>query len=382
MSKVIMAGCDLHDRSMLIRYAIDTSEPQQLTYRNDASDRRRMISRLKSLAKKSGAERIVFVYEASSLGYGLADQLHDEGIECHVLSPTHLPKTRKTSKAKTDAKDAQMLLEQLRGHVLAGNRLPAVWTPPQRVREDRELVRARIDVANETTRLKSKLLSTLKRYGVVRPDWYTPQWSQRYVRWLRQHVLPTLDLAVSAVLEQLLDQYQQLLVSRGKLDKAVHQLSRESRYAVAFKKLTTLKGVGMITAMSFLTEIGDLNRFGNRRQVAAYLGLCPASYESGEANDRKGRITRQGPARLRRVLCQAAWTSVVHCEQAQRDYHRIKQGQKKRTKKALVALMRKLAIRMWYLSLTAGVSSELQGRGGPNELAGASSSTGQNRPCT
>jgi transposase len=42
---------------------------------------------------------------------GLSDFLHDHGIECYVLSPTHLPK-------KTDAKDAQMLLEQVRGHVL------------------------------------------------------------------------------------------------------------------------------------------------------------------------------------------------------------------------------------------------------------------------
>ena len=74
MSKVIMAGCDLHDRSMLIRYAVDRDEPQQLTFKNDAADRRRMISRLKSLAKKSGVKRIVFAYEASGLGYGLADQ--------------------------------------------------------------------------------------------------------------------------------------------------------------------------------------------------------------------------------------------------------------------------------------------------------------------
>jgi transposase len=356
---------------MLLRYAVDTAEPQQLTFKNDATDRRRMISRLKSLAKKSGVKRIVFAYEASGLGYGLADQLHEEGIECHILSPTHLPKTRKAAKAKTDAKDAQMLLEQLRGHVLAGNKLPVVWMPPQRLREDRELVRARIDIADETTRIKNKLLSTIKRYGVVRPEWYTPQWSKRFVRWLCQDVLPTLDLAVCAVLEQLVDQYEQLIKSRAKLDKALKELSRENRYAAAFKKLVGITGVGTITAMSFLTEMGDLHRFVNRRQVAAYLGLCPASYESGETNDRKGRITRQGPSRLRRVLCQAAWTSVVHCERAQQDYHRIKQGQKKRTKKALVALMRKLGIRMWHVAMSAGVSSELEGRGGPNELKAA-----------
>ena len=52
--------------------------------------------------------------------------------------------------------------------------------------------------------------------------------------------------------------------------------------------------------------------------VAPHLVLCPASYESGEKNDRKGRITRQEPARLRNVLCQAAWVSVIRCGISQR----------------------------------------------------------------
>ena len=47
-----------------------------------------------------------------------------------MLSPTHLPKTPKSAKQKTDVRDAQMLLEQVRGFVLAGNSLPVVWTPP------------------------------------------------------------------------------------------------------------------------------------------------------------------------------------------------------------------------------------------------------------
>lgn len=368
MSQVIMIGCDLHDRSMLIRFCCGSDQPQQRAYDNDATGRRSMIRMLKAFANKHNAGRIVFVYEASGQGFGLCDQLEEEQIECHVLSPTHLPKTRKSAKQKTDAKDAQMLLEQVRGHVLAGNDLPVVWTPPQRLRDDRELVRARIDIADETTRIKSKLLATLKRYGVVRPDWYTPRWTRRMVRWLREDVCPSLDLAVAAVAEQLIDQYEQLIVSQGKLDKAIKQLAQTDRYRVPFQMLQQFKGVGLLTAMSFLTEMGDLNRFGNRRQVAAYLGLCPSSFETGKNDDRKGRITRQGPSRLRKVLCQAAWTSLQHCPRAQRDYHRIKQGQSKRTKKALVALMRKLAIRMWHVGLSAGVSSELEGRGGPSEL--------------
>ena len=121
-----MIGCDLHDRSMLLKYAVGTSQPQQLAYDNDKAGRKRMINRLKQIAKKDGVNRIVFAYEASGLGYGLSDQLHDEGIECHVLSPTHLPKTPKSAKQKTDPRDAQMILEQVRGYVLARNQLPIV----------------------------------------------------------------------------------------------------------------------------------------------------------------------------------------------------------------------------------------------------------------
>lgn len=367
MSKVIMIGCDLHDRSMLLRYAVDTGEPQQLSYKNDLRGRGQMIDRLKSLAEKNQASRIVFAYEASGQGYGLSDLLLDEGIECHVLSPAHLPKTPKSAKLKTDPKDAQMLLEQVRGFVLAGNPLPVVWTPPQRLRDDRELVRARVDAGDELTRVKLKILSMLKRRGVVKPTWYTSRWSKRFILWLRQEVLASLDLAVAPVLERLIDRYELYQQEQVKLDKAIRNLSQESRYKRPHAELRKLPGVGLLVAMTFLTEMGDLTRFANRREVGAYLGLCPASYESGESGDRKGRITRQGPSRLRKMLCQAAWVSVRDCDEAQAAYHRVKQGQSKRTKKALVALMRKLGIKMWHRALAMGVSSEIMGRGGPHE---------------
>jgi transposase len=368
MTQVIMIGCDLHDRTMLLRYAVGTSTPQQLSYPNDAAGRRRMISRLTNLAKKNGAERIVFAYEASGLGYGLSDELHDVGIECHVLSPTLLPKTPKSAKAKTDAKDAQMLLEQVRGFVLAGNRLPVVWTPPQRLRDDRELIRARVDVADELTRVKVKIASMFKRYPVPIASPTRSRWTKRFITYVRTEFLPTMDLAITAKLECLLDRYEMFLSEQNKLDKAIDQLSATDRYKHAYQELRKMPGVGRLVAMTFLTEMGDLTRFKNRREVAAYLGLCPSSHESGETNNRKGRITRQGPARLRKVLCQAAWVGVNRCEETAAAYHRIKQGQSKRTKKALVALMRKIGIKMWHRALACGVCCELAGRGGPHQI--------------
>lgn len=367
MCNVIMIGCDLHDRSMLLRYSVGAGQPGQASFFNDATGRSVMIRRMQRLAEKHHSQRIVFVYEASGQGYGLSDLLHAHGIECYVLSPTHLPKSAKRSKQKTDVKDAQMLLEQVRGFVLAGNELPVVWTPPQRLRDDRELVRARVDAADEITRVKLQVLSMLKRRGIVKPRWYTSRWSKRFVTWLREEVVASLDPVVAPVLEKLIARYELFHGEQTKLDKAIRKLSCADRYRVPCQELRKLPGVGLLSAMTFLTEMGDWNRFHNRREVAAYLGLCPSSFETGgPGKDRKGRITRQGPSRLRKMLCQAAWVSLIHCPEAKRAYHRIKQGQSKRTKKALVAVMRRLAIKMWHRALWCGVSTELEGRGGPH----------------
>ena len=127
-----------------------------------------------------------------------------------------------------------------------------------------------------------------------------------------------MDSVVAAVLEKFIDRFELFQMEQVKLDKAIRELSHEARYKHPHAALRKIPGVGLLSAMTFLTEMGDLTRFHNRREVAAYLGLCPSSHESGETNNRKGRITRQGPSRLRKLLCQAAW---YRCEIA----HRLRQ---------------------------------------------------------
>lgn len=368
MSQVTMIGCDLHDRNMLLQVAVGRGKPWQLEFRNDSNGRCKMITALKKTALDKGNGRIVFVYEASGLGHNLSDQLDEAGIQCHVLSPNQLPKTPKSAKLKTDAKDAMMLLEQVRGFVLAGNSMPVVWTPPKQLRADRELVRARVDSGDEITRVKLKLKSFMKVNQLSLESPTRKLWTNAHIRAIRKGLLEQLDFSLATKLDLLLKRLEYYQQEQLELDRAIKTLSRSQRYAAACKQLRQLPGVGLLVAMTFLTEMGDLNRFNNRREVAAYLGLCPASYESGTTDNRKGRITRQGPARLRKMLCQAAWVAIQRCKAAGKAYQRIRQNQQKRTKKALVAMMRKLAIRMWHEAMSMGVSPELEGRGGPHSL--------------
>jgi transposase len=115
--------------------------------------------------------------------------------------------------------------------------------------------------------------------------------------------------------------------------------------------MTEVPGVGVLTALTFLVELGDVRRFCNRRQVGSYLGLVPASYESGDADDRKGHITRLGPPRVRKVLNQAAW-HLVRLDPLWRTRYEAIAG-RGGGKTAIVAIMRRLGIELWQRARAA-----------------------------
>lgn len=357
MSETIMCGCDLHDVTTVLRVAAGTGESVPREF--PTIDREAMVDWLRTFAREHGAERIVFAYEASGQGFGLCDHLRDAGIECHVLAPTHLPHTARSRRTKTDDNDAAMLLDEVRAHVLAGRPLPSVWVPDHATRDDRELVRHRLGTVEQRTRIKNQIRNLLKRWQVALPSWFSKSgdWSKRSVTWLEERITTetpagsgTLGEGARIALADLAGLYRELTERLRALDKLIERLANTDRYARQFRKLKILPGVGTLTAMTFLTELGDLDRFGNRRQLAAYLGLAPSTFESGERSDRKGRITRQGPARVRRVLCQAAWAAMRCSPVWRKKYDNVKRGSRGRGKIAIVALMRQLGVTMWHVA--------------------------------
>lgn len=351
MCKTIMIGCDLHDATTVLKVAEGPGTSVRKGFAT--ANRAGMIAWLKDFAAQRGATRIVFAYEASGQGFGLYDDLTEAGIECHVLAPTHLPHNAHSRKNKTDDKDAEMILDEVRAYVLAGRPLPSVWVPDHQTREDREPVRLRLQVAEQRTRIKNQIRNLAKRWQLAFPEWFSTsgEWSKRSLAWLDQVAAGEtgeLPEGVRTVLASLVELYRSLTVQIKTLDRAIDGLSKSPRYARMFRKLKTLSGVGTLTAMVFLTELGDLARFANRRQLAAYLGLAPSTFESGERNDRKGHITRQGPARVRHMLCQAAWAALRCSPDWRARYERIKRGSKGRSKVAIVAVMRQLGVAMWH----------------------------------
>jgi transposase len=346
-----MVGCDLHDKSMLLKIAVDRGDPWVRSCGTDRSARRSMIGYLQELARREGALRILFAYEACGFGFRLHDELRDEGIECYVLAPSKMERSPHHRKRKTDERDAQDILNRLRAFVLAGVDLPSVWVPDVQTRDDRELVRLRLAVAEDASAAQVRIRWLLKRNGIesIPGGGWTEEYEQR-LRGLAEGGLPA---GAGAALSSLMRQVDWLWTEIGRLDSQVLALSESPRYGARVRAMRTIKGVGVLTAMVYLTEMGDLDRFANRRQVGAFLGLVPSSYETGQDDDHKGHITRQGPSRVRKVLCQAVWSRLRHEPKERTAYERIVARNPKHKKIAVVARMRTLAVVLWHKGLEA-----------------------------
>ncbi len=364
MAQCILAGCDLHDKSMLVKIAVDRGAPVVRSWGTDAAARAAMIADLKRRGQAVGARRIVFAYEACGFGWRLHDELRAAGIEAYVLAPSKMARSPKHRQRKTDERDAQAILDYVRSYVLAGVELPAVWVPDLVTRDDRELVRRRLTVAQDAAAAQTRVRWLLKGQG--REPAPAIVWTKAYWQWLESLCAGGLPAGTAGTLASLMRQIQWLTEEVGRLDAQVRALSQAPRYASVAAALRRHKGVGTLTAMVFLTELGDMSRFANRRQVGAYLGLVPASYETGQDCDRKGHITRQGPGRVRKVLCQAVWSRLRVLASEQQAYARLVARNPKHRKIAVVARMRTLAVALWHTAVeaqtaqrSAGVAAEV-----------------------
>lgn len=349
MREPIMVACDLHVQTMVLLIAQGREPATRLTLPNTAAGQAKLIATLEEQAARAGGARVLLAYEASSLGFGLYDALREANFECYVLAPTRIPRSSVHQRRKTDHQDAEQILDLLRGHVLAGCNLPAVWVPDAQTRDDREIVRTRLDVAEKCAAVRAQVQSLLKRNHRRRPSGLGKGWTKPFEHWLEGLTEDvSLGLGTRAALASLLRQLRFHEDELARLDERLLRLVESPRYCQAMRKLLALQGVGVLTALVFLSEMGDLDRFANRRQVSAYLGLAPSCHESGARSDCKGHITRQGSRHVRRMLCQATWARVRSESPDHEAYQRLVRKNPKHKKIAVVAMMRRLAIRMWH----------------------------------
>jgi len=257
---------------------------------------------VKYLRRNFPGARYRCVYEAGCFGFWIHDALRERGMECIVVNPADVPTKDKERRRRNDRVDARKLARGLHS-----GELTAVYVPTRRALEARVLVRTRWRVVQKLTRCKNQIKSMLTFYGIAIPDALrTAGWSQRFLDWLEQ--VPFETASGRQALDVLLLELQYLTALRAQVTEHMRALARDERYSTDVENLMTIPGIGLLTAMTLVTEIIDVHRFKGLDQLASYAGLVPGEDSSGDRERVTGITSRRNP-RLRHVLIEASWVA-------------------------------------------------------------------------
>jgi len=243
-----------------------------------------------------------------------------------VVNP-HRFKVISESVSKTDRKDAAAL-----ALYLSKGLLPEVRMKAKPHRELAHLTETRDLLVKQRSALKSKINNLLAMQGInLKREALSSQVALERVLGLEVSALVKIELRV------LVEQVRGLGESIGELEELIEE---EGEPLPGHKNLTSIKGIGSLSATVLLTTIGSVADFADESKLAAYLGLVPRVQNSNES-ERSGRITKQGNKLARTALVQCGLVAQRYSPYLKQFYERIKQ--RRGHGKAKIALARKMA---------------------------------------
>lgn len=210
--------------------------------------------------------------------------------------------------------------------------------------DDRSLVWLRKTLQKQLGGYKSRVKHLLYNNGIDYPDCFEnsrSHWSNRFIFWLENEV--KLLSSTRHSLDLLLEQVKLFRKNPLKATRTVRDLSKKSLYSQRYENFISIPGIGIVTAMSILTEIGDASRFHNQREFASFFGLIPSCHSSGESivNAEK---TFRGNKHLGTLVIESAWISIRHdraMAMAYGEYCKRMKGQE-----AIIRIARKISNRI------------------------------------
>jgi transposase len=283
----IVMGLDQH-RAQISAEWIDTSTGEMSRSRVVPADRasvRRFFGRFSSQELEVGLE-------ATTGWRFVVEELRRVGARVHLAEPAETSGLRGPKKrAKTDWADARHLRE-----LLMIDRLPESWIPPDHILDLRARVRLRHTLSHQRCEWQQRIQSVLYHHGV-------PARRQLMVsdgrEWLAAQPLPPAAREQITVFLAIIDALDVLITP---LDK---ELRCYAHRQPGCKALQGQYGIGELTAVTILAELGDASRFSSSRDVVRYAGLDITVKQSDQRRS-PGHLSRQGPPALRWALYEAA----------------------------------------------------------------------------
>jgi transposase len=242
------------------------------------------------------------LYEAGFSGFWVQRELSKLGICCHVIHPADVPTSDKEKRQKADKIDSRKL-----SRACKAEDYKAIYIPSEAQQEERNLLRARQKIIKDITRVKNRIKFYLMYQGVETTNFKSRKWTKEYVSFIRGIKLttPSGTLALQTSIEEM----ENLEKQAANLDLEVKKLSKTDRYKENADLLRSVPSIGIISAMTLLTEIGDIKRFKTFDELCSFFGLIPNTHSSGEKS-RVGHMTRRGNNLLKSILIECSWIAI------------------------------------------------------------------------
>lgn len=258
-----------------------------------------LLNQLGKLSRHFRGSQLRLCYEASYIGYTLHRDLVTHGFHCDVVAPSSIPSPR-GKQVKTDRIDAEQLVQ-----FYANGLLTLVSIPEMEQEQDRDLLRTRQKLVEQQTELRNHIQALMRRHGkhYKAETNFKTHWTRPHYAWLdRTAEAATGSLKVNLTL--LLRQLKALNEVIREYNEAVDALARTPRYEKPVRALTCYRGIKNLFALTMITEIGDVKRFPNPRQLTSWIGMDIREYSSGGKHHRFG-ITKHGNRYLRTAFVEA-----------------------------------------------------------------------------
>ncbi len=217
--------------------------------------------------------------------------LTKEGLPVVCMDARHAHAVLSMRPTKSDRSDARGLAEMLRMGWFR-----EVHTKQLTSHEHRAMLAVRQRLVLMRADLDGQIRGMLKTFGLILGAGHSDALIRRAEELAQGHP------ALSSLVTKLAEVRRHVVSQVAALDREIRRLVRSEP---TLKRLTTVPGVGPITALAFLSAIDDPSRFKHARDVGPYLGLTPTRYQSGET-DRQGHISKCGDTFTRTCLYEAA----------------------------------------------------------------------------
>ncbi|MGO8905501.1 MAG: IS110 family transposase [Solirubrobacteraceae bacterium] len=285
------------------------------------------------LARFAGQELEVAL-EATTGWRFVVEELRRVGAGVHLAEPAQTSALRGNKKRpKNDRADARHLRE-----LLMVGRLPESWIPPEHLLDLRSQVRLRHTLVDQRGEWQQRIRAVLYHHGLAhRRELHLL--SNQGRAWLEAVELPdTAREQVTVALAMI----EALNAQIAPLDR---QLRPYAHRQTGCKALMGHYGIGELTSVAILAELGDCRRFSSSRQAVRYAGMDITVYESDQRRS-PGHLSRQGPPALRWALYEAAQVA-RHKSSPDRGYYE-QAAERLGANRACLAVARKLLMRAYH----------------------------------